>query len=74
MTWSAMLSDVMTASTPSRTSTVDTQDVRPGDSNSTGHKTSSGPLGRALTAARRLLGRDRSKTEKKDDPNIYPLF
>lgn len=69
-----MLPDVMTASTPSRTPTVDTQDVRPGDAHSTADKTNAGPLGRALTAARRLLGRDRSKADKKDDPNIYPLF
>jgi hypothetical protein len=36
-------------------------------------RSTSSPLKRARTAARKLIGRDRDKA-KKDDPNIYPLF
>lgn len=63
----------MTASTPSRTPSIDPSPDRPTDGAKEPRKAPSGPLEKARAAARKLLGRDRDKS-KKDDPNIYPLF
>jgi hypothetical protein len=63
----------MTASTPSRDSSIDSRPAGPEEDRTAPRNTPSGPLERARAAARKLLGRDRDKP-KKDDPNIYPLF